>query len=60
MTKIEARSRYRKICLKVDVEALLHNSQGRDEKEGFELSVKSLRRTVSWRVDILNLKCEDY
>lgn len=47
MMKIEARSRYRKICLKVDVEALLHNSQGRDEKEGFELSVKSLRRTVS-------------
>lgn len=47
MMKIEARSRYRKICLKVGVEALLHNSQGRDEKEDCELSVKSLRRMVS-------------
>lgn len=43
MVKIEARLRFRKICFKVGVKALLHNSRGRDEKEGHELSVKSLR-----------------
>lgn len=58
--KIEARSGCRKICLKMGTEALLDNSQGRDEKEGCELSVKSLSGRVSQRVAILNLKSEDY
>lgn len=43
--KIEARLGCRKICLKMGAEALLHNRK--DEKEGCELSVKSLSGRVS-------------
>lgn len=39
---------------------LLHNIQGGDEKEGYELSVKSPSRRLSGRAGILNLSSEDY
>lgn len=59
--KIETRSGYKKICLKMGAKELLPNkNQGIDEKEGCELSVKSLSGSASLRVHILDLKIEDY
>ena len=57
--KVKARSGCARF-VKLGAEALLHNIQGRDEKEGCELSVRSLGGRVSRRADILNFRSEDY
>lgn len=59
--KIEARSGYRKICLKMGLKSFCITARkGRDEKECRELSVKSLSGSTSQRMDILDLNSEDY